>query len=151
MGETAGKTRGSEIFLAWRIMFWTWFSAGLLFLFMPGPALAEIKLDEAGKIGLYGDFRFRFEDDFDSERVSGVERADRQRLRIRARIGFDYRPAPLFSFGVRFRTGAWEIQQSPHITIQRFRRQPERAERLAPRQVLLSDQGRAELGLVGPK
>ena len=99
MNETAGKTRGFEILPAWQTMFWTGFSRGLVLLsilFRAGPALAEIKLDEGGKFGLYGDFRFRFENDFDSERANG-------------------------------------------------------AERLAPRQVLLSDQGRAELGLGGPK
>lgn len=135
MKETAGKTRGFEILPAWQTMFWTGFSRGLVLLsilFRAGPALAEIKLDEGGKFGLYGDFRFRFENDFDSERANGAERADRQRLRIRARIGFNYRPAPLFSFGVRFRTGAWRIQQSPHVTIHDFEGSPK-----GPRDLLL--------------
>ena len=120
MSEAAGKTRRLETFPSWRSLLTRGFWAGLLLLFTAGSALAEIKLDEVGKLGLYGDFRFRFEDDFDSERSSGAERVDRQRLRIRGRIGFNYRPAPLFSVGVRFRTGAWESQQSPHITIHDF-------------------------------
>ena len=64
-----------------------------------------------------GDFRFRVGNDFDSQRSSGVNRDDRTRARIRARVSFGYKPSSPFSFGLRLRSGSEESQQSPHITV----------------------------------
>ena len=55
-----------------------------------GPAAAEIYLDKAETIGIYGDFRHRFEADYDSQNAAGLGRNDRDRLRIRARLGVKY-------------------------------------------------------------
>lgn len=84
------------------------------------PAQAEIKLDEAGKISLYGDARFRFEADWDSQNSSGVQRNDRSRLRTRLRVGLDIRPTDRIKLGLRLRSGSDFSQQSPHITLVDF-------------------------------
>ncbi len=81
------------------------------------PAMAAIELDGAGKVKMYGDFRFRLESDWDSQRADGSERDDRDRARIRARLGFTVNPGDNTEFGVRFRTGSDDSHQSPHITI----------------------------------
>ncbi len=69
---------------------------------------------------LYGDFRARLEADFDSQKSSGSERSDRNRLRIRARVGMKYKASDTFSFGVRLRSGSDDSHQSPHITVVDF-------------------------------
>ena len=80
-------------------------------------AEAQIKLDDEGKVELYGDLRFRFESDWDSKRANGTSRSDRDRLRIRARIGLTLEPTSSLSLGFRLRSGSWDSQQSPHITL----------------------------------
>lgn len=100
-----------------------WTGAGLALLLMTGlvlPAGAEIKLDNEGKVGLYGDFRLRLESDFDSANSSGGERNDRNRMRIRMRAGLNVSPTEKLKFGVRLRTGSDDSQQSPHITMVDF-------------------------------
>ncbi len=79
------------------------------------PSGAEIFSSNGFKI--YGDFRARLEADFDSQRASGSERDDRTRIRVRARVGFDYAPNEHFTFGLRLRSGSDFSQQSPHITV----------------------------------
>ncbi len=69
---------------------------------------------------VFADFRARLEADWDSSRSDGSERADRNRLRVRVRIGAQYDPNEHVSFGVRLRTGSDDSQQSPHITIVDF-------------------------------
>lgn len=88
-------------------------------LAMPTASEAGIKLDEAGKASMYGDFRLRFEHDWDSQRANSVDRDDRTRARIRARIGFKY-THDILTWGIRFRSGSDESHQSPHITIVDF-------------------------------
>lgn len=79
------------------------------------PASADLfKVD---RFSAYADFRFRAEADWDSQDGSGVDRADRTRLRVRARVGFRFDPSEAWRFEVRGRTGAEASQQSPHITI----------------------------------
>ncbi len=78
---------------------------------------AAIDVDDEGKLQVYGDFRLRAEADWDSMRTSGTERDDRNRIRIRARVGLNWKPLGGLSFGLRLRTGSDESQQSPHITI----------------------------------
>lgn len=68
----------------------------------------------------YGDFRFRYESDWDSSNAAGVPREDRDRLRVRARVGLKYEPNSNWLFDVRARTGDSDSQQSPHLTIHDF-------------------------------
>lgn len=106
------------------------FTATLLFagvLFAGVLAIGPAQAAEAGAapdglkmLKLFGDFRLRFESDWDSKRANGTEREDRSRLRIRARFGARIDPNPYVSFGVRLRTGSRESQQSPHFTISDF-------------------------------
>ena len=77
---------------------------------------AKIYMDEGETLQVYGDFRHRFEADFDSKTSAGAERDDRDRLRIRARVGAKYTPTDGLLFNARIRTGANDSQQSPHIT-----------------------------------
>jgi hypothetical protein len=69
---------------------------------------------------LFGDFRFRLEQDWDSLNGDGTEREDRLRARIRVRVGFDARLSDQWSTLVQLRTGPHLSQQSPHITIYDF-------------------------------
>ena len=71
-------------------------------------------------LDIYSDFRFRFEQDWDSQDSSGTARKDRARARIRARIGLKITPNDFFEFNVRLRTGNKDNQQSPHWTIYDF-------------------------------
>lgn len=68
----------------------------------------------------YADFRFRYESDWDSVNSRGMPRADRDRLRIRGRIGLKFEPTESLSFEVRARTGNSYSQTSPHLTIYDF-------------------------------
>ena len=90
-----------------------------------GVARAERVLVGEDKLRLYGDFRLRFERDWDSHRADGRLRADRDRARIRTRLRFQFAPTEHLSFGARVRTGSQESQQSPHITIKDFDNNPE--------------------------
>jgi hypothetical protein len=85
---------------------------------IPAPSRAD--LFSTDEFRLFGDFRTRLEAGWDSERSDGTERDDRNRLRIRARIGAQYDPNEHVSFGVRLRTGSDDAQQSPHITVLDF-------------------------------
>ena len=69
------------------------------------------------RLAIYGDVRLRAESDWDSRQSDGMERADRDRLRVRARIGFNYAYDEHISFGARLRTGNPQDQQSPHQTL----------------------------------
>ena len=75
-------------------------------------------------VDFFADFRFRFEQDWDSQTGSGSKRADRARARIRGRIGAKFTPNEMSEFGVRVRTGNVDSQQSPHITIADFSSDP---------------------------
>jgi len=92
--------------------------AGAVLLLLAAPSYADIYKSDVIKI--YGDFRARVEADFDSQNSSGVARDGRNRLRIRARLGFKYTPDKTWDFGMRMRSGSDDSQQSPHITILDF-------------------------------
>jgi hypothetical protein len=62
------------------------------------------------------DLRLRYEVDWDSQDAAGVERDDRHRGRLRARLGAGYRFSDMWSAGARIRTGDSRSQQSPHLT-----------------------------------
>jgi hypothetical protein len=73
-------------------------------------------IDSNTNLTFYGDLRVRYELDWDSQTAAGVPRDDRNRGRVRARLGFDYRVTDDWSFGARVRTGDTSSQQSPHLT-----------------------------------
>lgn len=84
------------------------------------PAMAGVTLDADGHFTVYGDFRARLEADWDSESANGSSRDDRNRARIRARVGFAYENDPGITLGLRLRTGSDMSHQSPHITVVDF-------------------------------
>ncbi|MFZ5495042.1 MAG: putative porin [Verrucomicrobiota bacterium] len=63
-----------------------------------------------------GDVRLRFERDWDSRTAAGAARADRNRMRARARLSLGCTFSDAWSFGARVRTGNPDSQQSPHLT-----------------------------------
>ncbi|MCP4654253.1 MAG: hypothetical protein GY856_02420 [bacterium] len=97
---------------------------GLMLAAAAGPARADVALDAGGGLKLYGDFRFRLESDWDSHRADGSERDDRDRVRIRGRLGLKIEPHERFALELRLRTGSKASQQSPHITIRDFAGNP---------------------------
>ncbi len=72
---------------------------------------------EKGGFKLFADFRLRIEADWDSERADDTERVDRNRARVRFRVGFEYEANDHLVVGMRLRSGSELSQQSPHITI----------------------------------
>lgn len=79
----------------------------------PPPAVEA----EKSPLSVYGDLRLRWEMDFDSQQSNGVMRTDRDRFRLRARVGMKLEVNPELLFDARIRTGDHNSQQSPHITI----------------------------------
>lgn len=69
------------------------------------------------KLSVTGDFRYRFEHDWDSKFDDGTERLDRFRMRYRLRAGFTYQMDPYVTFGARARTGVPTNMQSPHFNV----------------------------------
>ncbi len=90
------------------------FFAGLVGLYS-SRSVADVAVVPG--IFVYGDFRFRYEEDWDSARADGTLRDDRSRGRIRARVGIKLKPVKGLEFNARGRTGSNDSQQSPHITI----------------------------------
>lgn len=80
-------------------------------------ARADVFLDEDREVLLHGDVRFRLESDWSSRRSDGTEREDRDRARVRFRLGFRWDPLEHVGFGIRGRTGNTNSQQSPHVTV----------------------------------
>ncbi len=62
------------------------------------------------------DFRFRAEQDWDSQKSDGSFREDRSRLRYRFRTGLSY-AQDWYTFGFRIRTGDPNKQQDPQLTL----------------------------------
>lgn len=77
----------------------------------PSQAAKTVWEDGASRLSLFGDMRFRAENDSDSEKDK-----DRTRERIRLRIGSDYTANDNVSMGFRLNT-ATESLQSPHQTL----------------------------------
>lgn len=69
------------------------------------------------KLSFSGDFRFRVEHDWNSEKSNGSLRDDRTRLRYRLRAGLLYQHNQWASAGVRIRTGEPQKQQDPQLTL----------------------------------
>lgn len=82
------------------------------------PARSDEEVDR--KVRLFGDFRLRLEQDWDSLQGDGTKRDDRLRLRIRLRGGVEVQFNDSWSALVEARTGPDLSQQSPHITIYDF-------------------------------
>ena len=80
-------------------------------------ALSESNKPQALLPEFTGDFRFRFELDWDSRRPDGSFRDDRSRLRYRFRFGFILPYQEWASLGMRLRTGVPSNQQDPQLTI----------------------------------
>ncbi len=80
-------------------------------LTIPTLSQAAIALDDAGKIKLFGDMRFRGETD--SRTNSSDVSQDRTRLRYRARLGASFKVNDQWSGRIRIATG--NNQNSPHI------------------------------------
>lgn len=93
---------------------------GLVLLSAADPCWAGVAIDDSGKLSVYGDFRGRLEADWDSLRSDGSQRDDRNRLRVRFRVGLEYKANENISFGFRVRSGSDDSQQSPHITVVDF-------------------------------
>ncbi|MCA9295741.1 MAG: putative porin, partial [Phycisphaerales bacterium] len=90
--------------------------AGNAMAYDGAPASAP-PLEEKSPFSFYGDLRLRWESDWDSRMPNGVKREDRDRFRLRARLGIKFDFSPSLSFDARIRTGDNNSQQSPHITI----------------------------------
>lgn len=73
-------------------------------------------IDSNTNLTVTADIRLRYEVDWDSHNAAGVERDDRHRGRIRARLGAGYALNNEWSIGARVRTGSADSQQSPHLT-----------------------------------
>jgi hypothetical protein len=69
------------------------------------------------KFEVFGDARLRFESDFDSVDEASEKRDDRDRIRLRARLGARYHLSEALTIQARARTGPKFSQQSTNITI----------------------------------
>ncbi len=73
--------------------------------------------DKVKKLKFSTDVRFRAEMDRNSKKNDGSMRADRDRLRYRARFGVSYNLTKNYEFGIRISSGNPKNQQSPHTTL----------------------------------
>ena len=87
---------------------------------LPGTSQATESSGFMNMLDFYGDFRFRFEEDWGSTSSSGAKRSDRARARIRGRLSLKIKPNEFFEINTRLRTGNKDNQQSPHWTIADF-------------------------------
>ncbi len=79
--------------------------------------VANAQLDSIlSKTNFELDYRFRAEQDWDSQRPDGTLRDNRSRLRYRLRAGVTYENK-YYSFGTRIRTGDPNKQQDPQLTL----------------------------------
>ena len=77
----------------------------------------QVDTTKSNGLSFTGDFRFRVEQDWNSQNQNGVQRDDRSRLRYRLRFGLNYALDQNSSFGGRIRSGNINDQQGPHVTI----------------------------------
>lgn len=83
-------------------------------------AHAQLFQSQDKKTTVYGDSRLRFEADYNGRQRNGTPQDDRDRLRIRTRLGLRHQFDSGWMFDGRMRTGSRNSQQSPHITIHDF-------------------------------
>lgn len=92
------------------------FVFALLFLFT-FHIKVDAQIDQLlSKLTFETDFRFRIEQDWDSQNSDGSFRDDRTRLRYRLRTGATYKN-DWYSLGFRIRTGDQNKQQDPQLTL----------------------------------
>jgi len=90
----------------------------LLFTFLFSIQLSAQKDTlENERLNFTSDFRFRIEQDWNSQNQNGIKRDDRSRLRYRFRFGLNYSIDKQSSFGGRLRSGNLNDQQGPHVTL----------------------------------
>lgn len=89
----------------------------LIFVFLIGCNSLFSQQDSLPpKLTFNADFRFRIEQDWNSQKADGTFRDDRTRLRYRVRAGVQYENK-WYQFGFRLRTGNPNKQQDPHLTL----------------------------------
>ena len=107
--------------LSWSIIWKRWLSSATALLSSGILSVSAADHPEESlwdSIDVYGDFRLRYELDYDSVRADGkTSRDDRNRLRTRARLGFKLSPADWLTANLRVRYGDSNSQQSPHVTL----------------------------------
>ncbi len=81
------------------------------------PVMAQMQEFSKKKLNLTGDFRYRFEQDWNSRFDDGTYRIDRFRMRFRLRFAFTYQVHKYVHFGGGVRTGVATNMQSPHINV----------------------------------
>jgi len=86
----------------------------------PPLSSKAIQPEQSSEWIFFGDVRNRYESDWDSLTPTGALRNDRDRYRVRARLGVEFDPAGPWAFKVRGRTGSHQSQQSPHLTVDDF-------------------------------
>lgn len=89
----------------------------LLTFFISSNLIAQKDTIVNKKLDFTGDFRFRIEQDWNSQNQNGVQREDRSRLRYRFRFGLNFSIDKHSSFGGRIRSGKLDDQQGPHVTL----------------------------------
>ncbi len=96
-------------------------ATGILLTAPTGQAVAaETQAGDRDMVKFFGDFRFRLEEDWDSQNSGRVERDERTRARIRARLGLKVTPNDNVELLTRVRSGSRHSQQSPHVTVVDF-------------------------------
>jgi hypothetical protein len=83
-------------------------------------AQAALWISDDQKLEIFGDTRLRLEKDFDSKTESGEKRDERDRLRLRARVGVRYMFDEHFRLQIRARSNPEGGQQTTNITIADF-------------------------------
>ncbi len=91
--------------------------AMLFVLVLKTSVFAQIQEPFEKKFKINGDFRYRFEQDWNSRFDDGTYRTDRFRMRFRLRLGFTYQLNEYIQFGGKARTGVANNMQSPHINV----------------------------------
>ncbi|HXG72183.1 MAG TPA: putative porin [Gemmatimonadaceae bacterium] len=84
------------------------------------PVAAAVAVASSREWAIFGDQRHRLESDWDSRRPDGTLRDDRDRYRIRARLGVEWKPTENWMLRVRVRTGSHLRQQSSNLTLHDF-------------------------------
>jgi len=76
----------------------------IILILLTGPltAQADVLLDKSTQLNLFGDVRYRYEND---ERI-GATNTERTRSQIRARVGASFQPAPAWTGRLRLSTDA---------------------------------------------
>lgn len=92
-----------------------------MILLLPFLCIGQNVLNHADSVDTQlhfaGDFRFRVEHDWNSQKSDGSFRNDRSRLRYRFRFGINKNLNKHYKIQARIRTGNLTNQQGPHVTL----------------------------------